>query len=389
MDVAGELVNVLDVADRDALWQGYVELLAQAGVLVDDADAKDALRQAWFGERRFVFSGGPLTRVPFTLEQRRLLVAWTWPNKWGVSVWSTSISEISHNEAHYAGPDPGMLWAAEVRIRVRDVARRLDDWLVGDGVGILTAAAGLRPNVEAERDRIRSLKHGAEPLVASWLLELSKAATVGFTPQFTADGAWAFNQVALLGALVKGPDWVELRNAVDEIFESAPTDVDVAHRSVDGAFAELTAAERYDPVRFHKQLPATPPTDRKYWPLFRLLDQLTGTREFLLQDLAEKFPAEKAAGSRGPVKERLPDGARRPQFWANPTPREHPGLVKKPWARAWLAAGFRAHPLVTTRHGQRVVHAVRFEEMANRDLWWPWRALLRDDTYNPLTQLDS
>lgn len=379
------VVSVLDVADDASLWQLHGRALRRAGVFPIEEEAREAFRSYWVhGETRP--TPGDLSRLELAREDRRLLVAWTWPNPWGAVATTEDVFDRVRGRTRSAGRDPGLVWAEEVRLRVAGVMRRLNAWEVRGGVGVLWAASQLTKDPATTQERLLSLKYGAEPLVVEWLLDLSHRAMLVFDERFADRGAWAYDAAALRGALDRREAVAGVAGALSKVYRSR-SDPSPTRREAARILVDLAPIEVHDPRTFHEHLPKPPAANQKYRGLFKHLDELEGGRELTLEELAAPLPLQRPAGTRGQFAPGLPDGARKPQWWANPRPGEHAALAKFPQSRAWLAAGFTAHP--QTRGAERRVVAVRFDPLPTRDLWWPHRRQLRLGTYTPWEQIGA
>ncbi len=376
-------VSVLSVADSDELWELHARALRRAGMFLNDEDASQAMRALWI-DGRFRAEPGNLSSLDLSRADRRLLVAWTWPNPWGVAASTQDVFDRVRSRAQNVSPDPAPVWAEEVRLRVGDVVRRLNTWDVREGLGVLWAASGLFKDDAAAQERLLALKHGAEPLVAQWLLDLSHRGTLVFDEQFTDLGAWAFDGVALRAALAARDDIAGVAGALSKVFTSRR---DLAHLRLDAerVLAGLAAIHVYDPREFHEQLPRPPGRGLKFSRLFTFLDMQQGATRLSVERISKYMPSERPAGTRGPFKPGLPLGASKPQWWVNPRPGEHAALGKFPQARAWLAAGMIAHP--ETVGADRRVVAVRFDVLPDRHRWWHYRGALRAGTFTPWEQI--
>jgi hypothetical protein len=79
-----------------------------------------------------------------------------------------------------------------------------------------------------------------------------------------------------------------------------------------------------------------------------------------------------------------PSEADRDSTWAAcAEPSWSAAMQKKSQARAWMAAGLRATPIIPS--GSRKLVSVRFEPVDGRESWWPWREKLRDGSFNQVS----
>ena len=120
------LLSVRDVADRPDLWDRFARGLLRAKVFADDASAARSLRMHWFGRGRIVPKEGHAWVQDLSEAQRRLLVAWTWPNPVGRPAPAREVFEGVRDKILQGGAAADRAWEDEVRWRVSSVARWLD-----------------------------------------------------------------------------------------------------------------------------------------------------------------------------------------------------------------------------------------------------------------------
>ena len=395
-------LTVLDVADRDELWVRHANKLQRAGVFLSEEEALDAMRALWVsGPQDFRSVPGNGRYLDLSAADRRLLVAWTWPNPWGVPAPAEDVFGRVRAAAQGHGPQPSLVWAEEVRLRVAEVAKRLNKWEVREREYLLSAAASLLDD-DVAPSRLFHLMHGTDPLVVEFLLGLSHQAALLFDERFTPRGAWAADGVALRAALRQRDalfDPSGHRRAPSHWYQAGPT-VPLPDWSAEGgpdtaqeekltpqAGTRLAPIRYADPRTFHALLPPPPKKGRKYRHLFEFLDRITDSEVLTLQKLGAQVPSERQPGSRGKHVEgrRLPEFATRPAFWVNPPAENQAALTKSPWVQSWLAAGLTAHPVV--EGAKRKVVAVRFDPRPGRETWWPHRRALRAGTFQPWEQI--
>jgi len=134
-----------------------------------------------------------------------------------------------------------------------------------------------------------------------------------------------------------------------------------------------------------------------YYALFSWLDtQTAGAFEVPIEELAEIF-AGRHPRQRHPAPEsgagadarrvvsthvggnlgELPSSAwQTPGWWSTPDS-THKGVGSQTQRIAWLAAGYRAKPLIDRSSGKPVVAKIRFTAVPGRDQWHPYRHRLR------------
>lgn len=426
-------LTVFDVADDRAEFLRYLGYLHGQGLrptrdswLKEAADRLMGLKSDGLGPPK-------LLGQDWSPARRRLLVALTWPYTYG---------ELAHRfPIDYATNDPEgggvsgvygrkyqFLWS-DVRTNLKSLEWMAEHqtawpalaakWALGTDALLESARLGLvvTPSgqavcvgaVDALKSDLRGRPDRArEGFVLAWWEIVAVAEGVGFS--FEPIDAHGGGQEQAYGA--KGRYMWDRALVVDRVDKAARLDrvrKDIQSRA--DAEVEASTSEELAPLQLHRQLTADgritpPPLGSKYRPLFDHLDDINfvGKRASITLNAEEldgltsqvardvKRNIRGARGSPG-----LPNSARTNASWWygpwNPAdaalasswatvsePSWSEALGKKSHARAWMAAGLRAKPVI--HQGTKTLVEVQFDPVTSREHWWLWRKELRAGTFS-------
>lgn len=423
-----ESLTVFEVADDRGRFLEYLRVLYELGMRPSC--------EAWLEEAACHLMGldgdigGPPTYLDeaWTIRRRRLLVVMTWPQRGGGRALKFAFDRSSDRGglvlSGVFGRTYRELWG-DVRDNLKwlvMLAQQRGSW------DVLAREWGLWSNVLWESARLGLVRtpdgrtidcetvdgllsdewdrpyRAREGFVLAWWDIVAAVECAGYSYEpleaeeplrgqaRMQDGRYVWDRAGLLNRIGTA---TLTRRASDELLKTATVEV-----------AALRNPE-LDPLALHRRITANgriepPALGSKYRPLFDRLDalDLVGVHGVFtlssdeLADLTSSIEPEARRplrGARGAIG--LPNAAlTTEQWWYGPwNPNDDKrtatddeafsvALGKKSHTRAWMAAGLRARPLLQKGTLVEVV----FEPVVDRRYWWPWRASLRDGSYQNL-----
>ena len=406
-----DVVDAIAVADDDELLELYLWGLSIAGAFRSRDEVDAAVLDSWTGGKPFSPASvkGFMGNKALTSVQRRNFVAFTWPRPFEEPV---PVAEIV-NRIVGSFPVAVAVNFAVIAWRWWHSWDRNPPQVDGRRLELGEAAGTLGPNLGIAPAAVRGLMQMRQTILAvDEILDLTTALRMTFSDQIQATidaqvqqplatradfeaGRWSRTEMAReLPRTEPGPG----RWWVDDVALSNDAHLE---RKLQVARDELAVQLKgYAPGEVHRLRvkPYGDPPDRLrsiYYALFSWLDNRTeGAFETSIDDLAEIFAGrhadqqhpsrESGAGARrvvstevgGNLSELPPSARKHPGWWSAPDSKDK-GVGKQTQRIAWLAAGYRAKPLVDRSSGTPKVAKVRFTAVPGRDQWHPYRHRLR------------
>lgn len=389
-------VRVVDIAEDPELWTWWSSSLALISHVYRTRErmvgaALDTLGHTDSGTRakgRLVETGWT-GEGELTLAERRLIVAWTWPDEIGAPEYFLPLDRPD-------GMPPELYMDFRPRAVKSRVARVCEMLARSDRCADeILALQELAPDMANWHFRALRAIH---PLCVEDILKFSDL--VGVAYRQIDDGgpsqAWHFTD----GRAATIRAWANVLHDPDGPIARLWSELAEAEQQARHVADVTTSA-----TAFGALLPDPPAPGTKYRALFQFLDGLQmaddETKTFTVDELAEVLDG--LASQRGTMQVGLPAMARsKPtKFWVNhvqlhamqrdeyrrehgrPAPRRR---MTQP--RAWRATGLSAKPVKQVR-GHQEVMCVAFTPDPGREAWWPVRHAIRAGERTHETPLES
>lgn len=406
-----DVVDAIGVADDDELLELYLWGLSIAGAFRSRDEVDEAVLDSWTGGKPFSPTSvkGFIGNKALTTIQRRNLVAFTWPRPFEEPV---PVAELV-NRAVGSFPVAVAVNFAVIAWRWWHSWDRSPPQVDGWHLELGEAAATLGPNLGIAPASVRSLMQMRQTILAvDEILDLATTLRMTYSNQTQAtidaqvqqplatradfeSGRWSRAEIAReLSRTALGPG----RWWVDDVALSNDVHLERKLLVARDELAEQLRGHAPGEVHRLRVRPYGHPPDRlrsPYYALFSWLDaQTAGAFEKPIDDLAEIFagrdpdqrhraPKSGAVARRavstdagGNLSELPPSARKYPGWWSTPDSKDK-GVGKQTQRIAWLAAGYRAKPLMDRSSGKPEVVKVRFTAVPGRDQWHPYRHRLR------------